>query len=415
MSMAPIALFDKSFLQSLKVDEAVWFDHFFMANICPIFYVETLSDLAKKPRPGSTAEREVAIIASKTPQAQGYANAFHLTLAVHNLLGYEVPMNGRIPIAEGRHVQVEGKSGVVYEPSPEQKALERWHHGQFLDVERMFAAGWRRQIRLLDFKDAAKKLNEIGITPQTCKTLEQAHAAAAAALDVASPEHQLLFGLAVLRVPEGPSKAILSRWRAEGSPPLVYFAPYAAFVTTTETFYYIAIAARLISLDPKKNKIDLAYLAYLPFCMCFISSDKFHRNCAELFMRDDQVFVWGQDLKADLKAIDAHFDLLPEEEKEKGLYAIAPAPPEISTTTKQLWDRLMPGWNDGPEAPPISEETERKIVAHVNKFADAPTRLPSAAELSAEPDSMVFKRQVSLKRGKWWQMPKAVGEKQGRA
>jgi hypothetical protein len=46
--MGPVALFDKSFLQSLSLDDAVWFDHFFAPVICPIFFVETLADL-KKP------------------------------------------------------------------------------------------------------------------------------------------------------------------------------------------------------------------------------------------------------------------------------------------------------------------------------------------------------------------------------
>ena len=45
--MGPIALFDKSFLQSLSLDEAVWFDAFYMPVICPIFFVESLADLAK--------------------------------------------------------------------------------------------------------------------------------------------------------------------------------------------------------------------------------------------------------------------------------------------------------------------------------------------------------------------------------
>lgn len=54
--MGPIALFDKSFLQSLNIDEAVWFDQFFIANISPLFYVETLADLDKEIRHGRTAE-----------------------------------------------------------------------------------------------------------------------------------------------------------------------------------------------------------------------------------------------------------------------------------------------------------------------------------------------------------------------
>ena len=50
--MGPIALFDKSFLQSLSLDESVWFDHFFFVNVCPIFYGETLADLDKTVREG---------------------------------------------------------------------------------------------------------------------------------------------------------------------------------------------------------------------------------------------------------------------------------------------------------------------------------------------------------------------------
>jgi hypothetical protein len=46
--MGPMALFDKSFLQSISTDEAVWFDHFFIPIICPVFYVETLGNLAKE-------------------------------------------------------------------------------------------------------------------------------------------------------------------------------------------------------------------------------------------------------------------------------------------------------------------------------------------------------------------------------
>jgi hypothetical protein len=46
-NMGPIALFDKSFLQSLALDESTWFDNFFYPTICPLFYVETLADLSK--------------------------------------------------------------------------------------------------------------------------------------------------------------------------------------------------------------------------------------------------------------------------------------------------------------------------------------------------------------------------------
>lgn len=45
--MGPVVLFDKSFLQTLNLDESVLFDHFFHTVICPVFYVETIADLTK--------------------------------------------------------------------------------------------------------------------------------------------------------------------------------------------------------------------------------------------------------------------------------------------------------------------------------------------------------------------------------
>src|SRR5271167_1651952 len=66
--MSIITLFDKSFIQSLTVDESVWFDRFFMPVVCPIFYVETLVDLSKTPRDDRSAESEARIIASKFPE-----------------------------------------------------------------------------------------------------------------------------------------------------------------------------------------------------------------------------------------------------------------------------------------------------------------------------------------------------------
>jgi len=69
--MTPLALFDKSFLQSLSLDESVWFDHFFHAIVCPLFYVETLADLDKPVKEGKTPQGEVRIIAEKFPEAHG--------------------------------------------------------------------------------------------------------------------------------------------------------------------------------------------------------------------------------------------------------------------------------------------------------------------------------------------------------
>lgn len=66
--MGPIALFDKSFVQGLSVDESVWFDHLFTTIICPMLYVETLADLGKTLGGGKSPEKGVSIIADKVPE-----------------------------------------------------------------------------------------------------------------------------------------------------------------------------------------------------------------------------------------------------------------------------------------------------------------------------------------------------------
>ena len=103
--MGPIVLFDKSFLQSLSIDEAVWFDHFFTSNIPPIFFTEPLADLKKGTLKGRTPEKEVSVIAAKTPELHSYPNVFHLELCIHNLHGRTVEMRGRPQIMGGKPVR----------------------------------------------------------------------------------------------------------------------------------------------------------------------------------------------------------------------------------------------------------------------------------------------------------------------
>jgi hypothetical protein len=119
--VGPITLFDKSFVQALSADEAVWFDHFSLAVVCPIFYVETLADLAKEPSKRGPPEVIVQDIASKFPEWGGTPVGFHIDLCIYNLLGYDVPMDGRIPRPGGRPV----KSGTVFEPTAEDEAFQR--------------------------------------------------------------------------------------------------------------------------------------------------------------------------------------------------------------------------------------------------------------------------------------------------
>jgi hypothetical protein len=96
---------------------------------------------------------------------------------------------------------------------------------------------------------------------------------------------------------------------------------------TVEMFFHLAIASDLIGTDRASNRVDIAYLYYLPFCMVFTSGDKIHARTAPLFMRPDQVFVRAPDLKADLAALATHYGALPEEVRAPGAMTYAAYPP----------------------------------------------------------------------------------------
>jgi hypothetical protein len=159
------------------------------------------------------------------------------------------------------------------------------------------------------------------------------------------------------------------------------FAPYAAHVVTVEIFFQVALGASLISADRRSNRLDVGYLFYLPFSNLFISGDKLHRKCAPLFLRSDQAFAWGADLKTDLKKLNEYFLALPIEVRDKGIMSFAGAPPEdLNSMTARLWDQLMPNWR------------KRKKSAQ------------------SEIDNLAVARMVSKKKGSWWQLPKDYKE-----
>ena len=136
--------------------------------------------------------------------------------------------------------------------------------------------------------------------------------------------------------------------------------------------------------------------------------DKFHKSCAPLFLRQDQQFVWGPELKAELKRLDEYYKSMPESRKEKGLFAIAAQPPVTEgTLMTQLYDRfLRPIWRD-PEAfnVELNPEKEKKLVEHLKGQMDNAVPTNESVEVDTA-DFLGLRRKVQKRRGSYWQLPK---------
>jgi hypothetical protein len=433
--MGPTALFDKSFLQSLTVDESVLFDHFFTPVICPLFYVETLADLEKAVRQGRSPEQEVRIIAQKTPEMHGTPCVHNTDLCISDLMRRSVPMNGQIPVAGGKPVRVEGRSGVVFEETPEAEAFRRWQAGEFLEVERRFAKEWRKALNSVDLMTVAAGMRALGVNPQTCKSLEQAKALADDFVrrKDGSPD-RMKFALLTLGLPREWERIIAEQWNNCGSPPLGQYAPFAAHVLTVELFFQIALGAGLIGTADVANRTDVAYLWYLPLCMVLVSSDKLHQRIAPHFLRADQSFVWGLDLKADLGRLVERYQAMPPEEQEKGLMKFALFPPQDGEClVTKIWNHhsdLMRQREAGrlkrvfEESAPSQENveagarrlrplptSEQELLTHLRRFRDAPELSPDEVDFdTANPDLLSIQRKVRKRKGSIWQLPKDLKE-----
>jgi hypothetical protein len=342
-----------------------------------------------------------------------HALAARIWLAIGDLMGHPVPMTGQIPLSGGRDVEVDGRFGVVFERSLESEAFSRCQRGQFLDVERGIAKVWRRMLGSLDLPTAAEGLRQDGRPAAACRTLAEVKEIAQAVIaNTQKPFDVMRLAVLILEIPRQYETEILKRWAEWGHRVLSQYAPYAAHVLTVEVFFQLALAAHLISSDRPSNRVDVAYLHYLPFCQLFVSSDKLHQRCAPLFLRDDQTFVWGLDLKSDLTRINQHYLTLPESDREKGMSAFARAPPNVEgSTVRALWNQYI-GRTRGThvEPPPPDDHRSQQLVEEIQRLIDAPARLLDDSTMR-EHEGLVLQRSVHKRRGSWWQMPKDLPDK----
>jgi hypothetical protein len=420
VSLGPTLVFDKSALECLSVDESVWLDTFFICNVTPLFFVETLADLEKAFDDGRSPEDVVGNLAEKLPE-NGEPNAHHRWMCRAELMGAKVAMVGSIVVARGQEKRVDGKRAVVVEEALEMAALRRWRRHQFSERDRAIAVEWRRQLELADlnavYQAGREAVERIG-RERRPRDLPQVRSLALELLRKPYSRHTQE-GLARIVGPKH-ERSLIDAWRSQGGRPVHTFAPYTAHVLTVDLFFKLGLGADLIPRDRASNIVDLAYLYYLPFCMVFVSKDRLHRRMVEPFLAENQRFVWGEDLKADLHRIDAHYSALPQEMKERGIITFARTPPrEVSTVVWGLWDELLGRPKDGDEAgtaaqagpTPGTAEAHKRLLAEVNRIMEATSQGPAGNVRPEDIDAMVMQRQHRLRKGKWQLLPPEVARR----
>ncbi|HVT73838.1 MAG TPA: hypothetical protein VHD61_11930 [Lacunisphaera sp.] len=409
--MGPAATFDKSFLQNLTVDEAVWFDMYFVPVVTPLFFVETLADLQKENiRAGRTAEDEVRIIAEKTPELSAAMNVHHLTLCYSELRGNPSRYSGRPVLAGARRAINDGKKGIVFDLSPEADAFNRWRRGEFREVERLFAKQWRLALAMPPKAPADDFLSWERKGLQDCKNVQEVHAFARAIIREMrqTPHVRIKFVFEMLGLTKD-LDYMARLYMTHGAPSLYEYCPYTAHVLEVEVFFRLATERGVLDRNRPSDKIDIAYLHYLPFSQIFVSYDRLHRTIVPLFLTEKQMFVPGADLKADLALINARHLALPEATRNAGIYSFGAMPPtDGKFLTADLWDKLMsPNWRKHRETTTTPEARTKLMEGMKAMRAAAAAGKESPPEFSLdEADSVQIPRNIHKQRGSWFQVAK---------
>jgi len=406
MPQGPSLIFDKSALESLNLDEAALLDNFYQSNITPLFFVECLADLEKAIKSKSTPEQLVGSLALRTPDSQSCATAHH-----RNVLANELAQKFNLShvrerplVPYGQPVQLGDKKGIVFRRSPEEEALQRWTHHEFLEVERGFAKQWRNALTRLNHDDLVNTVMAgIGHWRKP-KSLEDAKEMADTIVDNMDPEWLIGFGLQLLDLPEA-TKFVRDDWTARRKPPVRQHLPYFAFMLSINIFFVLIMQTQLLRNVKQSHQIDLAYLYYLPFCSVFTSKDRFHAQIVPLFLNPRQTFVNGDEMKQDLSRLVEVYSNMPDEILKTGLFTFAQSPPDdTSYLVTRLWDRYLPLWRGFKKKPqePRDPEADRKIIEEINMWIDGRPGIQSHAEHDVDKlHHVILSRSVMPTKGRW--------------
>jgi hypothetical protein len=321
MGMGPLLIFDKSFLEMLSPEEVFELSIFFTPVGTPVLIREIIADLRKRPKKNRMPEDLVAALAAKMVQGHGVQPAGYRKLALYNLDGLHVPMSGQVPVdtpAPNIKLSKDGK-GILIDSVPEQRMWERWAGQDFSTQDEESAAAWRKGIERINLHAVGRNWKEFTNRHfSSSRNLQELVRQVSNFLDDFTFEIQhlvLSITLNLLRAPIPTRRFTESLFAAGLMPRMRDWAPYSASVTKLYLVYVVGLARGFIGPRPT-TFVDLQYLFYAPFCMVFVSADKFHRDIWPAASGVNS-FVWGPDLKSELgtRIKETNVLLSPGEEK----------------------------------------------------------------------------------------------------
>jgi hypothetical protein len=374
--MGPLLLVDKSFIQCLSEEEIDFLHRHYLVIITPILIQEICANLLKYPDDKNLSKTKVSILAKKTKglDAKVIVRADHICTG--SLLGERIELKPCIPISGGCEVTApDGTKGVIFEESIESKTLSRWARMEFRDQDLKLAADHIKAASY-DIEMSGKAMADEFPRNAEHRSLEEL----VASIDHMRAEypHQeeiIESCMTVLGLPEPARALIRNRWTLMGKPHFRAFAEYAFYFQRLGSVFWIGVTSGLIPTSKKAKALcDVQYLNYLPFAHAFCTNDRFQHELGQHFLREEQEFIWGKDLKKDLGIIASCYGHMTEEERKYYRLHFGNYPPPImGSITHMLWQKFMKPWTprSGNLVSEMSEGENQKLIEKIEGITNA--------------------------------------------
>jgi hypothetical protein len=313
----------------LNHEEVFELSLYFSPVDAPPLVHEIISDLRKPKTARLLPEDVVKALARKMSTATGVRPADFRKLTAANLSGQDVPMFGQVPVDVTAPNVSESDRMLIYDSVPEQRIWQRWASGDFDAEDVETATAWRDTLQRIDLRAIGASWKQFAQEKlASARNLQELIGEVTALLGQSKPEVQLeLLGIALslLRAPEEMRNFVFQRMLDRPGADVEALAPYAASILKLYLTFVGGLARGFIGPRPS-HYADLQYLFYAPFCMLFVSSDKFHRDLWPAASGINS-FAWGPDLKTELANRIATRKQMSLEEreaaaKENGFYPI---------------------------------------------------------------------------------------------
>ncbi|MFV8324869.1 SEC-C domain-containing protein [Flavobacterium sp. ZS1P14] len=394
-------LLDKSTFQGLNYGNIIELHRYYDVTIAPLLVNEILGDLSKEEKKGKITPKDMVInLSKKMFPYNAYVNMRHGIVIEKSLLGEFIGADNRPFLIADRSISSQGKNGLKFKETEEEKSVKRWKEGKFDNLDEIISDLWRSESKddnvIDDFKKCFEHLADIkrhmGDSKERNKKLsdeeelKELKALKARFLERMNvelePEEALLKMLEYFKIDSKTTEAIFHRWNSESFPDLETFAEYTFYCYSIVSMYYIGINNNLLG-ERKTNLLDLEYLFYAPFAKVFSTNDKFLVTLYNVIEPKGVTIISLLSLKEDL----AKFQKLNTPDNWSRY------PPDKDTETFKIWDKTFNLKLSGRLKPTEKDkERAKKELDEILKLAES----GESGIFNGEPDFVVKQSYYSL-------------------